>query len=45
MECLKHIKRPVGGQKLTLIKLLRNNFNSVRESLESEIQISSNRND
>ena len=45
LECLKPIKRPVGGQKLTLIKLIRNDFNTVGETLESALQISSNKKD
>jgi hypothetical protein len=45
LECLKPIKRPVGGQKLTLIKLIRNYFNTVGETLESALQISSNKKD
>ena len=45
LECLKPIKRPVGGQKLTLIKLIRNDFNTVGETRESSLQISSNKKD
>ena len=34
LECLKPIKRPVGGQKLTLIKLIRNDFQTVGETFD-----------
>ena len=43
LEYIKSVKRLVGGQKLALIKLLRNDFKSVGVSLETALQISLNK--
>ena len=43
LECIKSVKRLVGGQTLTLIKLLRNDFKSVGVSLEIALQTSLNK--
>ena len=45
LECIKPVKRPVGGQKLTLIKLLRHYFKSVGVTLEKTLQTSLNKKD
>ena len=42
-ECIKPVKRPVGGQKQTLIKLIRKDLNSVNRTLEEAIQTAQNK--